>query len=141
MTKQLRLALILAVLGAVAALTATGGRPLFWVDMLLGAAIWFGLGYGIGVLIWGRSKKTNQRAEVGGRSASSYVSQIPKAAPVSTPGTGIKAMACPKGHEIEPGHRFCGECGTRLEPARCPNGHQIEPGHRFCGECGAPISA
>jgi class 3 adenylate cyclase/tetratricopeptide (TPR) repeat protein len=45
------------------------------------------------------------------------------------------------GAEIEPGQKFCAECGTPLA-AVCPSCAQpIQPGQKFCAECGAPLGA
>ncbi|CAN5471450.1 hypothetical protein BH11CYA1_BH11CYA1_20330 [soil metagenome] len=61
----------------------------------------------------------------------------PQAAPVRGPA----GTACPGCSEyLEPGSRFCGECGYRLE-ARISACHLCgapqEPGAKFCGECGS----
>lgn len=61
----------------------------------------------------------------------------PQMAPASLPG----GTACPGCSEyLEPGSRFCGECGYRLE-ARISACHLCgapqEPGAKFCGECGS----
>jgi class 3 adenylate cyclase len=46
-------------------------------------------------------------------------------------------MECPRcGFDINPGKKFCTECGTRLA-LRCPNcNSEIDPDEKFCGECG-----
>jgi hypothetical protein len=64
----------------------------------------------------------------------------PQAAPVKVPA----GTACPGCAEyLEPGSRFCGECGYRLE-ARISACHLCgapqEPGAKFCGECGSKSS-
>jgi len=61
----------------------------------------------------------------------------PQAAPARVP----SGTACPGCSEyLEPGSRFCGECGYRLE-ARISACHLCgapqEPGAKFCGECGS----
>lgn len=50
---------------------------------------------------------------------------------------------CPQcSAQLEPGARFCGECGLHLQPAKpvsvtCPScSFPLEPNARFCGECG-----
>lgn len=42
---------------------------------------------------------------------------------------------------IEPGKRFCGECGANLAAKpKCPQcGPEAEPGKKFCAECGAKL--
>jgi class 3 adenylate cyclase len=51
-------------------------------------------------------------------------------------------LECPAcGTAIEPGRKFCGECGTALAVA-CPAcGTPNTPGTKFCGECGTSLSA
>jgi class 3 adenylate cyclase/tetratricopeptide (TPR) repeat protein len=50
--------------------------------------------------------------------------------------------ACPAcGAEIQPGQKFCAECGTALASA-CPScGHPSQPGQKFCAECGTALVA
>ena len=57
MSKRLRLALVLASLGAVAAIVGLGERVTI-ADILMGFTINLGLGYGIGSLIWGRTRSS-----------------------------------------------------------------------------------
>ncbi len=50
-------------------------------------------------------------------------------------------MTCPGcGTANRPEARFCLNCGTGLALA-CPNGHPVPAGARFCDECGAPLAA
>ncbi len=59
-----------------------------------------------------------------------------------------RPMLCPTcGSEIEPGARFCSNCGAAVRPPAtgfddrptlCPTcGSEMEPGARFCPNCGA----
>jgi class 3 adenylate cyclase/tetratricopeptide (TPR) repeat protein len=52
----------------------------------------------------------------------------------------IEQEACPQcGAPTDPGHRFCGRCGTALH-ARCPScDATIAPGLSFCTTCGAQL--
>jgi len=57
--------------------------------------------------------------------------------------TGAPGLICPgcTAH-LEPGSRFCGECGFRLEvriTACHLCGAPLEPNSRFCGECGSQM--
>jgi uncharacterized OB-fold protein len=52
--------------------------------------------------------------------------------------SGLSTSRC--GHGINPGHRFCPECGEKIEgPTTCPSGHPVEPFDKFCPTCGSPI--
>ena len=47
-------------------------------------------------------------------------------------------MSCPNCQsEIQPGQRFCPECGTRLDAACRSCGASLPSGAKFCPECGA----
>ena len=50
-------------------------------------------------------------------------------------------MLCPGcGHENEPSHRFCLNCGQQLLPPTCTQcGKSLPPKARFCSECGKPV--
>ncbi|HEY8167917.1 MAG TPA: adenylate/guanylate cyclase domain-containing protein [Candidatus Limnocylindrales bacterium] len=43
--------------------------------------------------------------------------------------------------EVQPGQKFCPECGTRLEGACTECGAILPPGAKFCAECGAATGA
>lgn len=44
------------------------------------------------------------------------------------------------GAPIEPGEKFCGNCGVKIGPEVCPNcGEPLEDGEKFCGNCGTPV--
>ncbi|HET7676945.1 MAG TPA: AAA family ATPase [Candidatus Limnocylindrales bacterium] len=46
------------------------------------------------------------------------------------------------GHELQPGQKFCPECGTPAAPAGCSNcGAALPTGAKFCAECGTPVAA
>jgi class 3 adenylate cyclase len=53
---------------------------------------------------------------------------------------GIEQDGCPQcGAPTDPGHRFCGRCGTALR-TRCPScDATIAPGLSFCTTCGAQL--
>ncbi|MBS2007449.1 MAG: UvrD-helicase domain-containing protein [Cyanobacteria bacterium SZAS TMP-1] len=67
--------------------------------------------------------------------------RLPQPAPVMP--TGALGMVCPGcTTHLEPGSRFCGECGFRLEvriTACHLCGAPLEPNSRFCGECGSQL--
>jgi superfamily I DNA/RNA helicase/very-short-patch-repair endonuclease len=58
------------------------------------------------------------------------------------PATPISTPLCPGCTlPLEPGSRFCGECGYKLQvkiPACHLCGSPLEPAAKFCGECGSP---
>jgi curli biogenesis system outer membrane secretion channel CsgG len=49
---------------------------------------------------------------------------------------------CPKcGCDIEPGSKFCTNCGLQLEGVKCPEcKKELEPGTNFCPYCGARVN-
>jgi hypothetical protein len=63
---------------------------------------------------------------------------LPPSQPVAPTPHGISCPGCSE--YLEPGSRFCGECGYRLETriqACHLCGAPQEPGAKFCGECGS----
>jgi membrane protease subunit (stomatin/prohibitin family) len=55
--------------------------------------------------------------------------------------TGVPCPSC--GTEVDPGGKFCQECGARLSPQKqpCVNCHaEIDSSVRFCPNCGTPKS-
>lgn len=51
-------------------------------------------------------------------------------------------MTCSKcGSTLPDKAKFCPECGKIIELApKCTNGHMMQPGQKFCSECGAPLA-
>ena len=43
--------------------------------------------------------------------------------------------------EVQPGQKFCPECGNRLDAACSNCGAALSPGAKFCAECGTPTPA
>jgi class 3 adenylate cyclase len=43
--------------------------------------------------------------------------------------------------EVQPGQKFCPECGNRLDAACANCGAALSPGAKFCAECGTPTQA
>ena len=64
---------------------------------------------------------------------------LEKPAPAMWP-TG-RSQYCPEcGTPLNPGAKFCSECGFRLETNTCPGcGGAIKPGMKFCPECGRSL--
>ena len=66
----------------------------------------------------------------------------PQALPTSANQAGSDCPGC--GEWLEPGSKFCGECGYRVQ-SKTFNCHLCgapqEPGAKFCGECGSKFTA
>ena len=82
-----------------------------------------------------------------GAGASYPPHQAPKAAPPQALPTSANQAGsdCPGcGEWLEPGSKFCGECGYRVQ-SKTFNCHLCgapqEPGAKFCGECGSKFTA
>jgi hypothetical protein len=52
-------------------------------------------------------------------------------------------MNCSKcGSPVQPGAKFCGNCGAPAASSFCPNcGTQVDPGAAFCANCGTRLQA
>lgn len=52
-------------------------------------------------------------------------------------------LVCARGHDCEPGSKFCPECGSAVRRpvplAACPQGHRVDAASKFCPECGSAI--
>lgn len=88
-----------------------------------GAAAGLGLGAGVGMMMPGMIASA--------MSASTKVGIAPA-------GTSV---ACPRCQSsVNPGAKFCSECGSALASATCPKCHQpLEAAAKFCANCGSKV--
>ena len=72
------------------------------------------------------------------------IAGIPGAADALGMSMNAGGAACPQGHQVTPGTKFCPECGTQVaaeqEVRRFPCGHANPVASRFCSECGGPAT-
>lgn len=55
--------------------------------------------------------------------------------------TPLPTTTCPKCQTfLEPGARFCSQCGTNLQGNKCSCGAFLEANAQFCMQCGKPRS-
>ena len=107
-----------------------------------GGAAGTGVGLGAGLAMGQMFTQAMSQPQAQAQVAAGGNAQAGNAAPASGAAASGPAVACTGcGHALQPGQKFCPECGTpRPEKRFCAEcGSELAPGAKFCSGCGTKV--